>query len=417
MKILVITHYYPPEIGAPQRRWSALVKRWQKSGHQVTVCCPPPHYPNAAATTSIRESFRGTPRVHQGKYGEKIIRVPYLLHGVSGAVRTLDQIIAAFGTIAAVATLKLQKVSFDVVIATVPGVPSAGAGLVAKSLLGVPLILEMRDAWPDVVVIPDTSVSGIAPMLRARRFFAQALTLAQRQADAVVTTTESFAQVLRNRGLESVYTVSNGVTPSLFYSSIDSLPSRPDELHLLYTGTIGRSQGLMVLLDALKLAMDARPSTRFTLRLIGEGSERKELMEVAEAGGLPVEFIHLLDREEVRNHYSWADVNHVSLKSLPAFAWTVPSKLYELLTVPRLVVGLLEGEAEQILRESAAGIHLAPESAQELADLWVDLADDRSRLHPNDGGRQFVLEHFNYDYLAQKYLTVLEAVISRERSR
>ena len=40
MKILVLTHYYEPEIGAPQRRWSAMVSRWQQAGHQVTVYCP-----------------------------------------------------------------------------------------------------------------------------------------------------------------------------------------------------------------------------------------------------------------------------------------------------------------------------------------------------------------------------------------
>ncbi|MDO4821177.1 MAG: glycosyltransferase family 4 protein [Rothia sp. (in: high G+C Gram-positive bacteria)] len=416
MNILLITHYYPPEIGAPQRRWSALVKRWQAAGHRVTVCCPPPHYPDASATVSIRKNFRGTPRVHQGKYGERIIRVPYVLHGVSGLARTLDQVVAALGTMGVVAALRLQKSPFDVVVATVPGIPTAGAGLVAKKLLGTPLVLEMRDAWPDIVADPQTPVGGLAPLTRARRVFARAVTWAQGKADALVTTTESFARVLRVRGMNNVHTVSNGVAPSLFYSAIDPLPDRPGELRLLYTGTLGRSQGLKVLLDALELAVKERPDISFTLRLVGEGAERQQLSESVQARGLPVEFLPLQHRSQVRKHYEWSDVTHVSLRRTPVFAWTVPSKLYELLTVPRLVVGLLEGEAEQILRESAAGIRLTPESAQELADLWFELADDRSRLQPNDNGRQFVLEHFNYDHLAHKYLTVLEAVISRERS-
>lgn len=417
MKILLITHYYPPEIGAPQRRWSALVKRWQAAGHRVTVCCPPPHYPDAVATASIREKFRGTPWVHQGKYGERIIRVPYLLHGVSGTARTLDQVVVALGTMVATTVLRLQKSSFDVVVATVPGIPSAGAGLVAKKLLGAPLVLEMRDAWPDIVADPQIPVRGIAPVARARRVFARAVTRAQRRADALVTTTESFAQVLRGRGMKPVHNISNGVAPSLFHSAIEPLPERAGELRLLYTGTMGRSQGLKVLLDALDLAVKKRPDTKFTLRLIGEGAERDQLIASAESRDLPVEFLPLQPRSSVRKHYEWADVNHVSLRRIPVFSWTVPSKLYELLTVPRLVVGLFEGEAERILRESASGIHLAPESAQDLANLWVELADDRSRLQPNDSGRQFVLEHFNYDYLAQKYLTVLETVISKEHSR
>ena len=43
MKMLLLTHYYAPEFGAPQRRWSALVQRFIAAGHRVTVAAPVPH--------------------------------------------------------------------------------------------------------------------------------------------------------------------------------------------------------------------------------------------------------------------------------------------------------------------------------------------------------------------------------------
>ncbi|WP_237234244.1 glycosyltransferase family 4 protein [Rothia nasisuis] len=410
MKIFLITHYYPPEIGAPQRRWSALVKRWQAAGHQVTVCCPPPHYPDVAATASIRSAFAGTPRIHSGKYGERIIRVPYMQHGVSGLVRTFDQMVAGVATVAVSAAYAVRRQKFDIVVATVPGVPSIGAGLLASKLLRAPLVLEMRDAWPDVVADPGAQVTGLAPLARARRVFARVLTSAQRRADAVVTTTESFARVLKNRGLPRVYTVSNGVTPSLFHSTITPLPHRPGELRILYTGTMGRSQGLTVLCEALEQAISNSPKTRFTVRFVGEGSDRARLQRRVQKKNLPVEFYPLQPRAEVRNHYAWADVTFVSLRNKEAFSWTVPSKIYELLTVPRLLIGLVAGEAAHILDSSGTAVCLRPEATTELATLLIELAHDRSRLEVSQNAKQFVLDHYNYDVLAASYLGLLEQV-------
>ena len=43
--ILIITHYYPPEIGAPQARLSEMAKSWVESDHQVTVITCFPNHP------------------------------------------------------------------------------------------------------------------------------------------------------------------------------------------------------------------------------------------------------------------------------------------------------------------------------------------------------------------------------------
>jgi hypothetical protein len=37
VRILVVTHYFPPEIGAPQARLSELAHHWAQAGDEVTV--------------------------------------------------------------------------------------------------------------------------------------------------------------------------------------------------------------------------------------------------------------------------------------------------------------------------------------------------------------------------------------------
>ena len=45
MKLLIVTQYFPPEIGAPQNRLYELAVRLQKSGVDITVITAMPNYP------------------------------------------------------------------------------------------------------------------------------------------------------------------------------------------------------------------------------------------------------------------------------------------------------------------------------------------------------------------------------------
>ena len=46
MKIVLLSQYYPPEIGAPQGRLSGLAAAFQREGHTVTVLTAMPNYPS-----------------------------------------------------------------------------------------------------------------------------------------------------------------------------------------------------------------------------------------------------------------------------------------------------------------------------------------------------------------------------------
>ncbi|HIC83368.1 MAG TPA: glycosyltransferase WbuB, partial [Candidatus Marinimicrobia bacterium] len=45
MHVLLITQYFPPEIGAAATRWGDYVKILNSMGHRVTVLCEMPNYP------------------------------------------------------------------------------------------------------------------------------------------------------------------------------------------------------------------------------------------------------------------------------------------------------------------------------------------------------------------------------------
>lgn len=407
MHIALITHYYAPEAGAPQRRWGALVPRFVAAGHPVSVLAPAPHHPQGHAVDLAAQDAPGA--VTTGLHGETVHRLPFREHGPDLLSRTLDQAVVAGHTV--LCGLRRLEARPDLVIATVPGMPSIAAGVAVAHGLRVPLVLEMRDAWPDLIA-PSGMLGGSATGRPGWRGAVTALahrgmTLLQRDAAAVVTTTEGFAQALRARSIRRVEVVRNG-------AYLDELPAlgprepRDASLRVLYLGTVGRSQGLGTAVRAAA-HLQAR-GVPVHVRIIGSGADHAALQDLARRLGAPVDVLPAVPREAVLDQYRWADTVLVSLRAWAPFRWTVPSKLYEALAVGRHVTAALAGEAAELVRSTGAGDVVPPEDAEALQDLWRDLRRHPRRLEVGGCGRRWASTHADYDMLARQYLDLLEDV-------
>lgn len=415
MKILLFTHYYEPELGAPQRRWSGFIRRWQKAGHEVTVYCPSPHYPDRHSTEGFRAPHNAPFRTERGKYGETIHRVPYFLHGYSGITRFIDQSFAAVSSLF-LALVRERKTSYDAVISTVPGLPSAFAGQIFAGRRGVPHVLDLRDAWPDILMGEAQDTTGYSAFekfkVQAKGKLSNSLIKAaryqQRQADLVVTTTYAFARILRNRGLKRVDTVTNGADPQEFIESIPHVGDINRPLRIQYLGTIGRSQGLIVALDALRELKKRNLDWYVELRIIGEGADLPNLKAYAQKHHLQVEFVPPVPRERLADVYAWADANLVSLRKAKAFEWTVPSKIFELISTKRRIIALVDGEAARLVQQTKAGVVLPPSDSVALADELEKFMQRPELGSVGDAPLHALEEEYSYDILAERYLELLE---------
>src|SRR5699024_7498639 len=119
-------------------------------------------------------------------------------------------------------------------------------------------------------------------------------------------------------------------------------------LNLLYVGTVGRSQDLGTSIRALARTEGVR------LRIVGGGVDAAELKTVASEHGVPVEFHPQIAGAELATHWQWADAGLVSLSSLDSYECTVPSKLYSLMARRIPVLGVVAGEAADIITQTAA---------------------------------------------------------------
>lgn len=397
-RITLLTHSYWPESSPPQRRWAALVKELGLASWQIDVVTPVAHTPHGRR--ELPRSVAGRALLSQkGQYSELIRRVPYLRHGNSHAAKFIDQCFSALLSV----PLGLLTRRSDVLIVTAPSLPMLGAGYALARLRRIPLVVEMRDAWPDLAR-DARLVQGNVKSLAER-----AVDFVQRRADLVVTVTEGFAETLRARGLKNVATVSNGV-------HLETLPileqpalERPI-FEALYLGNHGKSQRLEVAIQASAMVGDS-----MHLHMVGHGVQKPALERLAKELNAPVTFHNSLHGQEVIDRYASADTCVVSLRDdWKSFETTVPSKTYEVLAIGRHVTAIVKGEAARIVAEAGAG-DIVPSSPVAVAGLWRALAADRGKLIRNSNGRQWVKENADYPLLASRYMELIQELLAAGR--
>lgn len=398
MRVMLLTHSYWPEHSPPQRRWSSLTREFKKAGWDVDVVAPVAHYPNGRRGLPRREAGHAFTS-QTGPHGERIKRVPYLRHlGKSPVARLIDQLYSA--VLSVPAGMLTRKP--DVIVATAPSLPTLATGYVLSRVRRVPLVVEMRDAWPDLAR-DARLVRGSVKSLVER-----VVEFVQRRADLVITVTEGFAETLRNRGLRNVATVSNGLdlraVPFLEPPALDK-----DELHALYLGNHGKSQHLEIVIRASALMGDG-----FRLTLVGSGSNRPHLVRLARDLDAPVTFYPSVHGAAVMDKYRESDTCIVSLRDdWKSFETTVPSKTYEVLAVGRHVTAIVRGEAERIILEANGG-DVVNASPHAVAQLWRSLAQNRERLMAGRSGRDWVQQHADYAQLAPAYMHQILNLVNGE---
>ena len=399
VRLLLLTSSYWPEHSPPQRRWMSLIRNMRDQGWAVSVVAPVAHYgpgPDYSSETKGR-AWRAQP----GFLGEKIYRVPHLLLGDNRVFKLANQLVGAAGSVLRGIATGRQ----DAVVVTAPSLPLLGSALLVARFKGLPLVVEMRDAWPNLAEDASLVRGGSKSVINS------AVEYVQNRADLVVTVTEGFERTLRERGVADVATVRNGIqmdrTPRLEAPAADR-----DRLEVLYLGNHGESQALDVLIRAAALVGDD-----MRLTLVGHGSQKPALRRLAMELGVNVRFLPPEYREAVFARYQEADSLVISLRDdWKSFEDTIPSKTYEVLAVGRHITGIVRGEAANVIAEAGEG-DIVECKPQDIARLWRELAADRSRLRPAGTGREWVKSHADYTDLSRRYGDLLRQTIREHQSQ
>jgi glycosyltransferase involved in cell wall biosynthesis len=416
VKILYVSQYFPPEMGAPAARVSELSRYWAKEGNEVMVLTGFPNHPTGVIPPEYRRKFRRLV-LREDVDGVNVVRSwLFPFPNRKAYERVLNY--SSFCVSSASTGAFLPRP--DVVIATSPQLLVGLSGWWLARSKRTPFIFEVRDLWPESLIA--VGLGGENSFMH--RSLSKIAGFLYRNCDRIVVVTPAFKDYLIKHWHvpgEKIVTIENGVEQNLFSphptTDLRKELGVEDKFVVCYVGTIGMAHGLETMVEAATRLQQTIPEVVFLL--IGEGADKARIMAMAQSCGLTnLRFIDQQPREKIPAYICASDACLVLLKKTELFKTVIPTKMLESMSCARPVILGVDGQARKIMEEAQAGIFVEPENVADLVQAVTRLAANaglREMLGSN--GRRHVLQHFSRKHTARAYMDVLEALVDKDLRR
>ena len=408
LRILFLSQYFPPEIGAPQIRMYELAKRLHDAGDQVTVVTAFPNYPTGIFHEGYRKGFA----MEEDMDGIRVLRRRHYATPNSGFFRRILNWLSFVAT-SLTAVRKVGPV--DVIFVQSPPLTIGLAVLTFSRLKRAPFVFNVSDIWPESAVqlgmLRNKTAIWLAEKLERHLY---------KRAARVTVPTPGMLERLAARGIprEKLFLLTNGVDTTTYQPEPPD-PQLAQQLGLdgqkvfLYAGTHGLSQGLDVILEAAKQTKD--PNILYVLA--GEGADKAALVAKAKAENIRnVRFLPNQPKSSMPRFLNLAYAAVIPLKPLDLFKNALPSKMFESMAIGQPIIGSFWGEAASLVESAGCGIVTEPGDAAALEAAVETLASDPERARAMGAkGREYVVEHFNRAKIAVRLRELLLECARPER--
>jgi glycosyltransferase involved in cell wall biosynthesis len=394
---LILTQYYPPEIGAPQIRLRCLVRELRRRGKQVSVLTAMPNYPAGRIFDGYRGRFSSREQID----GVDVRRTwVYAATGRAAAARFLNY--CSFALTALAVLLFARRP--DVMFVEAQPLPLGVVALFMKYVRGVPYVYNVPDLQVDV--------ARELGFLRKRfllRLAEGAENLFLKNAWKVSTVTHHFIKHFESRGVpaDRITFLPNGADTDFLQ------PREPSSEYLhdwqlqgkkafVYVGTHAYYHGLDTLIEAAEIL---KTDPEIKIVMIGDGPERERIRGLAREKGLDnVEFARV-PYERTDELYSVAYAALATLRNVPVAKGMRLSKIFPALSCGVPVIYSGEGEAADLIVLNRCGFTPPPEDAAALAQAMRFLARNpalRQQLGTN--GRRLVKTEYSWTTIVERWL-------------
>lgn len=402
MRILFLTQYCPPEVGAPQNRIFEFAKKLKEFGHEVTILTALPNYPRG----EVFDEYKGNKVVLEEIEGIRIVRTSIYATKSKGFTKRLRNYLSF--TFSAVFQGAKHICKQDVIITESPPLFLGFSGYVLAKIKRAKFVFNIADLWPESAI-----KLGV---LNNKLFIKMSIWLEEfcyRRASAVTCQTEGIVDNIVNRGFDKnkVHLITNGVDTNLFKKENRDENFRREigienKFSLCYAGIHGLAQGLQVIVNAAEIVKNEK-NIQFVF--VGDGPEKQELINMVKEKKLRnITFLPLQPKVNMPKIVASMDAAIIPLKKLELFEGALPSKMFETLSSQIPIIMAVKGEAERLINNAQAGIVVEPENAKEIAEAVIKLYNDKElRDDLGESGRKYVKEHYDRDTITRKLEKIL----------
>ncbi|WP_105048966.1 glycosyltransferase family 4 protein [Polaribacter butkevichii] len=343
--IVIISNYYPPEMGAAANRIKNLAEGLKNKGNKVTVICPLPNYPKGKIFEKYSRKFFVKENI------EEITVKRYWIFpskSKNAIVRLFSMLSFAWSFWFSIFSLVRKKP--DVFIIQSPPLLVALSGLLLSKVLGCKNILNVSDIWP---------LSALELEVIKKGFFYSFL-------EKIEKTNYKLADKIIGQSEEIITHIKAVITKEFLvyrnvpvYREYDVKEKSRGNLKIVYAGLLGYAQGILKICDEINFK-----ELGVELHIYGAGMEENEIKEFAANADNNVFFYGVRTASEIKDEIRKYDIGFVPLKN--KIYGAVPSKIFELmqLGIPILYVG--SGEAVELIKNQKLGVFSDPNDVKRL---------------------------------------------------
>ena len=416
MNILYINHYAGSPMMGMEFRPYYLAKEWVNKGHDVTII--------AGSYSHLRKE---NPVVDKDFTEEIIDGIRYVwiktrAYSSNGSARAMSMVDFCKKIYKNAKNIS-RKYKPSVVISsstyTFDTYPSQRIAKISKCKY----IHEAHDLWP-LTLVEVGGMSKFHPFVIA---MGKAEKSAYKNSDAVISLFPKAYEHMLKHGLQNMdkyCCIPNGISLSEWTGeeNIDEEYKNLDEEHrtllerlkrdgkfiVCYLGGHAISNALIYLIKAAKIS---RHNEDISYVLVGDGMEKDRLVEFAREEELDnIYFLPPIQKTKVPVLLSMADALYVGAEKSSLYRFGVSmNKVYDYMMSARPIIYAISA-ANNDVEEAKCGIVIEPENPALIFDAILKLLDlsIEERNEMGKRGKEFVLSHYDYRILAEKFLLVMK---------
>ena len=340
MKVLVVSFYYEPELGAAPSRIANLAKGLKAAGIDADVLTCMPNYPKG----QIFDGYRGRFSMKEQIDGIDVYRYWTYATVSKNPFKRVLAMTAYAATMWAFAFKRKLVRSYDrVIVQSPPIMVSVSAMLLFKKLFGKNVVLNVSDLWPGSAVelgfVREGSISFKA-LSSFERFI-------YRNADSVMGQSQEIVEHVESMFPGKRTFLYRNLQPA--GAATAAVKQKSGQLKLVYAGLFGVAQGMLQLLKAVDFV-----ALGVEMHLYGGGNQVEEIQEYIKNGDKNIWYHGYVSKQQMNEELKKYNLSVIPLAA--AIHGAVPSKIFDLLPagIPILFSG--NGEGARIVEECRFGL-------------------------------------------------------------
>lgn len=404
MRVLFLLPHYYPDKGPSAELFKLLCEELVKKECGVNVLCGVPHYP----TGRVPKHYKGLYIRKEVINGVRIIRLP--LPSINRNIlwkRLIQSII--FQIEALICGLFIK---YDIIISVTAAIQVFIPYLILGPVRKKKCVYSVHDLYPDILI-----KLGIIKNRFIINLISSLERICLKNSTKIRILSYSFLRWVEKYGIKK-----NQIRLIYDWVDINFIHPLPREnpfsieygllnkFCVIYSGNIGYSQGLDVVLEAadrLKRMKD------IMFIIIGDGVSKKMLEEIARQKKLEnVLFLPFQQKHRYPEVLSSADILLVTLKK-GLSRDSLPSKIFSYLSSGRPIIACVDKDSDvfNLINKSGGGICVSPENVDELVKAIIKLKGDEDlRDHLSKKGREYCANFHSSKYAAEEFIKLFNII-------